>query len=233
VTSAEVALASIARIFSADLSLPPIVAEIALLPSRAAFEHELLAAGYDAAFARDAAARMRAVALHRRVLVNEAAFRQSSWPGRLGTLAHELVHILQYDLAGGKRGTSEQWLREGLAEWIALDVLARLDAFPRAAARRYLEDELAASRRERAPRLDDMMTFRQWVALAGRTDVVPHIQAVLMVDLLVARHGLPAILDYFRRFATREDPPGNFLLSFRQTRDSFEHEVANRLSLWR
>ncbi len=225
----EVALATIAQVFARDFGFPPVEATILLLPTRAALEDELLAAGYDAAFARDAADRMRAVALHRRVLINSRALSSSTWAARIGTMAHELVHCLQYELAGGRRGTSEQWLREGFAEWIALDLLQRIGAVAPGAARRYLHDEWTASRRDLAPRFDDMMTFRQWVDLAARPGIVAHVQAVLVVDLLVERHGVPAILDYFRRFAGREDPPGNFAAAFGQSRAEFERDADARL----
>lgn len=225
----DVALATIAQVFVRDFAFPPVEATVVLLPTRAALEAELLAAGYDAAFARDAADRMRAVALHRRVLINSRALSSSTWAARMGTMAHELVHCLQYELAGGRRGTSEQWLREGFAEWIALDLLQRVGAVAPGAARRYLNDEWAVSRRDQAPRFDDMMTFRQWVDLAGRPGIVPHVQAVLAVDLLIERHGVPAILDYFRRFAEREDPPGNFAAAFGTSRVEFERDVDARL----
>jgi hypothetical protein len=229
----DVALATIARAFERDYGFAPPEVSVVFLATRQALEDQLLAAGYDPAFARDAAARMRAVALHRRVLINSQALSTSTWAARIGTLAHELVHCLQYDLAGGRRGTSEQWLREGFAEWIALDLLRRIDGVAAGAARRYLEDELASSRRAEAPRLDDMMTVRQWVELAGRPGIVPQVQAVLTVDLLIERHGIPAILDYFRRFAGREDPAGNFAAAFGQSREAFARDVDARLGLRR
>lgn len=229
----DVALATIANVFLRDLGLPPVTASVVFLPSRQSLEQELLTAGYDAAFARDAADRMRAVALHRRVLINSTVLSSTTWAARVGTLAHELVHCLQYELAGGRRGTSEQWLREGFAEWIALDLLRRIDGVAPGAARRYLEDEFASTRRAEAPRFDEMMTFRQWVDLAGRPGVNPQVQAVLTVDLLIERHGVPAVLDYFRRFAEREDPAGNFVAAFGQTREGFEREADARLGVRR
>jgi hypothetical protein len=229
----DVALATIADQFRRAYAFPDVAASIHVLPGRPAFEAALTDAGYDAAFARDTSSTMRAVALHRRVLVNGAAMRSLSWTARVGTLTHELVHILQYDLAGGRRGTSEQWLREGFAEWVSVDVLRRLGALAPGVAMQHFEDRLASSRRDRAPRLDDMRTFRQWVDLAARPDIVPGEQAVLIVDRLIARHGISAIVEYFGRFAEREDVEGNFLATFGRSRADFEREVDRQLGLRR
>jgi hypothetical protein len=229
----DVALATVARLFRTAYGFPEIAATIHVLPDAKSLEAALLDAGYDALFARDAASTMRAVALHRRILVNGAAMSSSSWAARVGTIAHELVHILQYDIAGGRRGTSEQWLREGFAEWIAMDVLQRIDALPAGAATAHFRDKLADSRRDQAPRLDDMRTFRQWVALAARPDIVPGMQAVLTVDMLIEQHGIQAILEYFRRFAAREDVEGNFHAVFGRSRAEFERDVDERLRLRR
>ncbi|MCC7042243.1 MAG: hypothetical protein IT183_00130, partial [Acidobacteria bacterium] len=63
--------------------------------------------------------------------------------------------------------------------------------------------------------------------------IVPQVQAVLTVDLLIERHGVPAVLDYFTRFAEREDPVGNFAAAFGQSREEFERDVNVRLGLRR
>jgi len=38
---------------------------------------------------------------------------QVTWPDRVRFLAHEFTHTIQFDLAGGRHGSSQQWLREG------------------------------------------------------------------------------------------------------------------------
>src|SRR5262249_25973110 len=62
----------------------------------------------------------------RRLFVQDGALRTLAPAVRLGVLAHELTHLAQYELAGGRRGSSEQWLREGMAEWVACWVQERL-----------------------------------------------------------------------------------------------------------
>jgi hypothetical protein len=229
----ESALATIGAVFERDFGFPPIVATAHLYPDARRLEAELLAVGYDPELARDAATRMRAIALHRRVLVNDGVSAEAGWPARVGTLAHELVHCLQYELGGGRRGTSDQWLREGFAELMSLRLLERIQAIAPGMGRRWLADELAGSNLSQAPRLDAMRTFRQWVALAGRSEIAPHAQAVLAVDRLVEQQGIPAVLDYFSRFATREDPAGNFQAAFGQTREAFEADLERALGIRR
>src|SRR5439155_16030952 len=43
----------------------------------------------------------------------------------LRLIAHELTHVSQIELAGGE-GRGEQWLAEGMAEWVAYSTLERL-----------------------------------------------------------------------------------------------------------
>lgn len=227
----DVALATVDAVFRERFSFASVPATIEFLPDAAPFAAALERAGYDAAFARDTAARMRAVALHRRVLINGAAMADTGWTSRVGTLAHELVHCQQYEWAGGRRGTSEQWIREGMAEWISLQTLEHLGAFGPGVARTWLLEQLQASNRRAAPRLDDMMTFGQWVGLAGRPDIAPHVQSVLAVDALVGHRGVGALVTYFRLFADQEDPEGNFLRAFGMRRAAFEAAMVTQLGL--
>ena len=46
-------------------------------------------------------------------------------------------------------------------------------------------------------------------------------QVFLAADPLVTRHGLPAVLDYFRLFALSNDPTANFRTAFGEERASF------------
>jgi hypothetical protein len=118
-----------------------------------------------------------------------------------------------------------------MAEWVALQTLERLGAFEAGATRRWLGDQMVSSNRRDAPRLDDMMTFRQWVALAARDDIVPHIQSVLAVDALVTSRGLDAVVGYFRLFAEHEDPERNFVAAFHTSRAEFQRTMERQLNL--
>jgi hypothetical protein len=231
--SYSTALATIGSLFQREFGFPPVSAAITFYPDERAVEAALLASGHDPALARDGAARLRAIAAHRRVIVNESKMRDRAWPDQVASLAHELVHCLQYELGGGVRGTSEQWLREGFAEWVALEVLERLRALQTGDGRRLLLEQWRASDRERAPSFDAMMTFPQWVGLGGRRDIAPQAQAALAVDLLIEQHGVPAVVDYFRRFAAVQDPHRNFQAAFGVGRSAFEDAFKAALGLRR
>jgi hypothetical protein len=229
IRSYDEASAVIAAVFERDLGFRPFTATLRLYPDRLSFETALTSAGYDPPFARETAQVMAAVGGHRGVLLNEQTLAAMSWFTRVGLLAHELTHTLQYELAGGRRGTSDQWLREGFAEWVAMRVVDRLGAASAADFRRDRLRQLRATRAASAPKLAEMVTFRQLVALAARDDIAPYAQAFLAVDLLINRHGLAAMLRYFELFATSRDRLGNFTTAFGETLPSFESALREHL----
>jgi hypothetical protein len=81
----------------------------------------------------------------------------------------------------------------------------------------------------RAVRLNDMATFPQWVELGKRRDSAVYAQAFLFVDFLIARHGVPAVVDYFQRFARSADRAGNFRAAFGEDLVAFESAAVTRL----
>lgn len=202
-------------------------------PDANAFEATLLEAGYDRRLARDTSRTMQAVGGYRRIVINEGALAREPWPARVATLAHEVGHTIQYEWGAGQRGTSDQWLREGFAEWLALQVLARLHAVRYPEARqRYVEIlRSKAPSAADAPTLDEMVTFRQWVALGQKRNSAQYAQAFLFVDFLIGRRGLPAVVTYFRSFASSADRTGNFRAAFDEDLATFS--TAARRELWK
>jgi hypothetical protein len=227
------ALAAVASVFEHELGVAPFPVTVHFYPDVAAFERALVELGQDAEAARDTAEAMRGVGMHGRVLLNHDAMDRLRWPDRVRMLAHELVHSLQYALTGGIRGTSEQWLREGFAEWVALMTVDRLGGRSLRDLRAQQLAAFRASDRSRAPRLDDMVTFAQWVPLANRPDIAPYSQAFLAVDALVERHGAPAIIDYFRLFASTRDYRLAFRRAFGEERAAFEAALDEQLGIRR
>ena len=122
----EGALASIAAITERDLHLPKAQGALHLVPDRDALYAVLEANGADPVTARGAADTMLAVGGHRALYVNLAAFARWNWNARIAVLSHELAHVAQYELSGGRRSTSDQWPREGFADWVQVHVLDTL-----------------------------------------------------------------------------------------------------------
>ena len=223
------AAATVASVVDRELGVPPFPITLRFYPHRDAFEKALLEVGYDAPLARSTARIMTAVGGHRGVLLNDEKFGSLPWPDRVALLAHELGHSLQYELGGGRRGTSDQWLREGFADWLSIRVLERLDGVSMTAFRRERHRELRAAGRSRTPSLADLRTFRQWVQAGERHGATPYALSFLAVDFLLERHGVQAVLGYFKRFAASEDRAGNFHSAFGQDLDSFQAALAARL----
>jgi hypothetical protein len=225
------AAASVLAVSERGLGFQPFPVVFQFCPDTAAFEATLLEAGYDRALARDTSRTMQAVGGYRRIVLNEAALAGQPWPSRVATLAHEVGHSLQYEWAGGQRGASDQWLREGFAEWMSLQVLDKLRGLPMSSARRryLLILQQKSPSAPSAPALEDMVTFRQWVALGKRPGSTQYAQAFLAVDFLIERHGLPALVDYFQRFANSSDRGANFRAAFGEDLASFAAAANQRL----
>jgi hypothetical protein len=217
------AMATAIAAMERELGLPRFEVSVYLFPGREAFEAALVRSGYRADFARDTAGTMTAIGGHGAVLINEAKLATAPWERRLGLLAHELTHSLQYELGGGHRGTSDQWLREGFAEWVSVRVLERLQATSIDQVRHAALARLRARRRERLPPLEHMVTFPQWVALGqGRHAGTLYDQAFAAVDFLIRRHGLTKAVRYFELFAGSADRRANFRRAFGEDLPAFE-----------
>ncbi|HVL68551.1 MAG TPA: hypothetical protein VM364_14915 [Vicinamibacterales bacterium] len=225
----RIAVTTIASILQRDLGLPEFPVTFEIYPHEGAFERALLDRGYDATLARSTSKTMTGVGGYRRVLLNGRRLAALEPAERVLLLAHELGHSLQYELGGGQRGTSDQWLREGFADWVAIRVLERLNVTTLAAMRKQREREVAAAGRARFVPFADLVTFPQWVRAGERGGTAPYAQAFLAADLLIERHGLATLLDYFRRFARVQDREGNFTAAFGEPPAGVEEALRARL----
>ena len=224
VDSYERALVSIAAITERDLGLPKLQGVLHLVPDREALYGVLEANGADPATARGAADRMLAIGAFRAVYVNETAFARLNWNARLAVLAHEVAHAAQYEWAGGQRGTSDQWLREGFADWVQAHVLDALGVLS-------LDGILTRNsrfisrpdRRKQLPPLSQLVDFPQWVAVSNSTATdVLYPYAYVAADFLVRRHGRDAVIGYFRLFADSDDRLANFRRAFGEEWGAFD-----------
>jgi hypothetical protein len=225
------AMATAVAAMERELDVPRFEVSLHLFAGRAAFETALVRSGYRPDFARDTARTMTAIGGSRAVLVNEGNLADAPWGRRLGLLAHELAHSLQYELGGGQRGTSDQWLREGFAEWVSVRVLQRLEAASLDHSRHRALAGLRARKRADLPPLGEMVTFPQWVALGqGPHAGVVYDQAFAAVDLLIRRHGYRQAVRYFELFARSADRAANFRAAFGEDLSDFER--AFRAEVW-
>jgi hypothetical protein len=223
------AAATVVSLFERELGFEAFPVTFRFYRDSGAFEAALLDAGYDPGLARRTSETMTAVGGYRTVLLNDGRFISLPWAGRVAMLAHELGHSLQYELGGGVRGTSDQWLREGFAEWVAVRVLERLDAASMADVRRYRLRELRGTQRSNVPSLTALVTFPQWVEASARNDGSTYALSFLAVDALLERHGVATVIGYFRRFASSQDRTANFRAAFGEDLQTFEAALAARL----
>jgi hypothetical protein len=232
VMSDEVALATMASVAEGHLGLPVLPVTFHFYPRVEAFAAVLVQNGHDPSFAREAAGRLRAIAGHGHVLLNESRL-SPDWADRLFTYTHEFTHCLQYALARGRRSTSDQWLREGFADAVAVRVLDRLGAMSLDAYRRQRRELLRRTDRSRAPHLDRLTTFVEWLGVTARADLAPDAQAFLAVEALIERHGFLRLLDYFAAFGESEDRIANFRAAFGRDVGAFEAELDASLGIVR
>src|SRR5947207_3558618 len=118
------AVEEIVGVMRDDLGLPvPQRVSVFVYDSRADFREGLMDEGYVSSDRVNEIASFAAgLARPGRVLLHARATRGRLEWRRL--IAHELTHVVQFNLAGGD-GRADQWLAEGLAERVAFDVLER------------------------------------------------------------------------------------------------------------
>jgi hypothetical protein len=242
------ALATTLDIMRRDLDLPVLQVSLIFLPDTRRFKALLLEIGYPPELARESARQMTAIGGHRTVVINQARLEREGWRGRVSILAHELGHVLQFELGGGKRGTSAQWLREGFSEWLELRVMETLDRADGAKAwRQAIENVRNPERtrvmtlggpdsypdwverihgRTRPPPLSALGSWPDWVAqLGGAAGGALYDYAFIAATVLLEEHEVPAVLRYFELFAEHQDPAANFLEAFGESEQEFEERL--------
>jgi hypothetical protein len=153
---------------------------------------------------------------------------QREW---LRLIAHELTHVSQIELTGGE-GRGEQWLAEGMAEWVAFSTLEHLGLdtleHRRQAAMAGIRSHVTLLQRKLD--LEARGTPRGFTAWHLQEGSIPVYQlAFLMTDYLVDRRGFEAIRTYFASFRRASDRRKNFDAAFGETLTDFEADVLVRL----
>jgi hypothetical protein len=223
---------SLVALMKEELGLPfPPRVSLYLYPNDLVFERGLQEeAGFAPASAVRTAGYASAVATNGKVLVNEVDVARVPWKRCVEILAHELVHVSQYHLAGGWRGRSLQWLREGFAEWGTAAALDRLGFEPREVRFAKARGKVRwVSEGGDLPTLRQLMNPPGWAAVQEKPDGAASYElAMLATDFLISRIGIPAVIQYFRDSAVL-DPRGNFAQAFGQSFFEFEAEFMMHL----
>ena len=230
--SHEEAIRGIAAILVRDLELPMPPAFTAYVYSgREGFERGLV---MDANVSPLRAAELSEFAVgigkRRQLLLNDegGTAHGREW---FRLIAHELAHVSQIALAHGE-GRAEQWLAEGMAEWVAFNVLERLDldtvinrrTMATAGIRNHAA--LVAARLD----LESLGNPRGFTVRHLREGSLPTYQlAFLTADYLITRDGFPRVVAYFRTFERKQDRHANFRDTFGQSLEQFELEVLGHL----
>ena len=231
IDSYENALTAVLWVMENELGFPPLSGSLELYSDRVSLEAGLVGHGYEASYARQIASKLDGLTRAGQVLANDSALRWQQWPARITFLAHETTHVAEYALANGRRGASEQWLREGFAEWASWRVIDSLQLGSFAARRRTALVHLReAGDHHELPAFSELVNQSAWVKRGNRKAADPmYDQALLATELLIQRNGVPALLEYFRLFASSDDPLANFRAAFREERQQFEMEFQIRL----
>lgn len=220
--------AAIAAAFESALQLPRVEVPLVLFPNRQVFAEGLRELGYTKELAETASA-FDAIGGARAVLVNAQVVDRYDRRRRVRLLAHELVHSMQYRFGGGTRGESEQWLREGFAEWVACRVAAHLRLESFAGCRDEVLAPLALVRPGTPPAaFAALSTFPQWAEAQRRSDGRLYVQAFLGAELLIEAHGIPSLVGYFERFKTGTERREAFRASFGMDLAAFEKVLERR-----
>ncbi|HEV8471808.1 MAG TPA: hypothetical protein VGR82_03435 [Methylomirabilota bacterium] len=224
------AIDAIASILTRDLGLSlPARTRVHVYTSREAFRRGIVT---DGDLAEDGADELAAfaVGLARpgRVLINARLAEVGTEWQRL--LAHELMHVVQFELAGGE-GRAEQWLAEGVAEHVAFQVLERLGvgsvARHRSVARTRVPRQVAfAQARLDLATLGSPREFTLRHQREGSLETY-HL-TFLLADHLIQRDGLGKVMEYFARLR-RQPSAKAFAATFGQTLQQFEVEALARL----
>ena len=222
----EAAMASIAAITEKDLKLPKLQGTLHIVADRDAMFKVLQESGADPATARGAADTMLALGTHRAVYVNQASFERLNWNARLMLLSHEAAHVAQYELSAGKRSTSDQWLREGFADWVQAYVTEKMQIGTMNRNSILLRNSRFIAQkgmREQLPPLSSLSNFPEWVEVANSpASRLLYPYAYVATDFLIRRHSVDEAITYFRLFATSDDRAANFREAFGEDWKAFD-----------
>lgn len=232
-TTHEAAVRGIAAIMTQEMQLPvPDEVTVYVYGTRELFEEGLMRDGsVSRRRAKELSHFASGIGKRRQLLINDAAVeaRGREW---LQLLAHELTHVVQIELARGE-GRYEQWLSEGMAEWVAIAVLERLGIDTLIDRRAMARVAMRGHPPVAGHRLDlaSLGTPRGFIERHQAEGLHATYQlAFLMSDYLIEQHGLRTFVTYFRLCGAGLSRDESFRLAFGVTVKEFEAEVLDYLA---
>ncbi len=226
------AVRGIAAIMAKHFGLPvpdPVVVHV--YDGRRAFEQGLIR---DARVSPVQAATLSGFAIgvgtRGQVLLNDrpADRTEREW---LRLIAHELTHVSQIELAGGE-ARGEQWLAEGMAEYVAFSTLERLglDTLERRRQAATVAVGAHPTLLQGGLDLEDHGTPEGFAAWHLRDGALPVYQlAFLLADDLIERRGFDRTRAYFASFRRPGERREHFAAAFGQSLADFAVGVLARL----
>jgi len=209
--------------------------EIFLFGSKEAFAAGLKGAGSSPALAARLAGspNVHAVTRRRQVRVNQATTLPLSSRNRSEMVCHEVTHVFQYELGGGSRGASYQWVREGYAIYMGVVGLEHFALDTRTSVRRRalrkMRDEALLGRAY--PALASLVSLKDYRDSIDRHGGRAHFAFMfLAADSLVRRTSHDAVAAYFRsaRPGDRDLEPG-FRRAFSFGVDEFQSQLEGEI----
>lgn len=132
------------------------------------------------------------------------------------TVRHEYTHAIISSLSSSK---SPGWLDEGLAQLIEGEPVPELSI----ALNSWLQEHSPL----RLAKLESGFTEFENEKVA-----IAYAQSLFMTNLLVKKHGYPAIRDYLEQLSTGINSELAFELAFKQQQANFELEMREKLKAW-
>jgi hypothetical protein len=228
----EQATKAIARALVEELALPRIETVLIVFPSLQDFQSGMVT---ELGFTESqAASRTDLLAIascrHKKVLANSYGLSRQPWSSRIKTLAHEMTHIAQYELAES-HCSFHYWMAEGFADWAAYKVLGRLKLDTFARGKESFIKSVATLRYTRTlPTLNQISSAADWDYMGKSLGVeATYGQSFLAVDWLIEQQGLPAVVEYFKLFGHSNDRDSNFATAFGKRVAAFDQEFSAHL----
>jgi hypothetical protein len=247
-------LAAIVSVMVRNLKLPPVEASVTLYFSQNSYESGVMAESEkdlerlrqqlgsranrlreeELVFsARRFAVSSVAVGMYKKVLVNEWRLGKYPWTEWVKVLAHELTHTIERNLVEGRLTASDQWLREGFAEWVGYQVADTFGAEAFAKSRDRVLDSIAnAKSYQTFPSLTQLTGNAEWLTWSktlGRA--ATYGQALIALDLLIEERGLAAVVEYFRLFGKLNSRERNFTMAFGEPISAFDGKFTKHLHM--